>query len=181
MAFGINNRGDVVGAWVDSAGLQHGFLWSANGTFTSIDVPGAIRTLARGINDAGDVVGVYDNPDKRRAFLLSGKGVLTLIDLPGTLGPPINGTWATSINDPGDIVGPGFDGSIHGYLISGDTVTQLDAPFAGAMNTQAYGLNSRGDIVGYYMVGTKSLGFLRDRHRNYASIEAPSGAGRRPV
>ena len=173
MAFGINTRGDVVGGWVDSSGRLRGFVWPANGSFTSIDIPGAIRTIARGINAAGDVVGVYDQMDKRRGFLRSRSGEITTIDLPSTFGPPINGTWATSINERGDIVGPGFDGSIHGYLFSGDEVTQIDVPFAGAMNSQTYGVNTRGDIVGYYMVGSKAYGFLRDRHNNYESIEAP--------
>jgi probable HAF family extracellular repeat protein len=172
-AFGINSRGDVVGGWVDKENKQRGFVWPASGSFTSIEIPGAIRTIARGINAAGDIVGVYDMPDKRRGFLRTRSGEIRLIDLPGTMGPPVNGTWAASINERGDIVGPGFDGSIHGYLMSGDTVTQIDVDFPGAMNSQAYGLNTRGDIVGYYMIGTKAIGFLRDRHGNEESIEAP--------
>jgi probable HAF family extracellular repeat protein len=38
-AQGINARGDVVGIYTDTAGLQHGFLWS-RGKFATIDVPG---------------------------------------------------------------------------------------------------------------------------------------------
>ena len=172
-AYGINTRGDVVGGWVDSSGVQRGFVWPAIGSFTSIDIPAAIRTIARGINAAGDIVGIYDLPDKRRGILRTRAGEISTIDVPGTFGPPINGTWTTAINERGDIVGPGFDGMVHGYLISGDTVTQVDAPFAGAMNSQIQGLNTRGDTVGSYMVGTKAIGFLRDRHGNYESIEAP--------
>jgi hypothetical protein len=83
-------------------------------------------------------------------------------------------------------VGPFFDGTaIHGYLMSGDTVTQLDVPlggpFAGATQTQAWGMNSQGDIVGYYVVGGRARAFRRDRHGEYESLEAtlPPGADTR--
>jgi hypothetical protein len=33
--------------------------------FTSIDVPGGIRTNTLGINPEGDIVGRYDTPDGR--------------------------------------------------------------------------------------------------------------------
>jgi probable HAF family extracellular repeat protein len=42
-AWGINADGAVVGAYVDSAGKQHGFLLSG-GDFTTIDYPGALST-----------------------------------------------------------------------------------------------------------------------------------------
>jgi uncharacterized membrane protein len=174
---GINSAGDVVGQFVGNNGVLHGFLWPAYGSFTVIDAPGATLTLARGINAAGDVVGFYDTParDRRRGFLFSRAGAYTVIDLPNAAGPPINGTWATSINERGDIVGPFFDGSaIHGYLMSGETVTQLDVPFAGATQTQAWSMNSQGDIVGYYVVGGRGIAFRRDRHGEYQSLDAPT-------
>jgi probable HAF family extracellular repeat protein len=174
---GMNSVGDIVGAFLDSSGVQHGFLWPAYGSFTVVDPPGASLTLARGINAAGDVVGFYDTParDRRRGFLLSRSGGYTDVDLPNAAGPPVNGTWATSINERGDIVGPFFDGSaVHGYFMSGDTVTQLDVPFAGATQTQAWGMNSQGEIVGYYVVGGRAIAFRRDRHGNYESLDAPT-------
>ncbi len=51
-AQGINARGDVVGFYIDTAGLNHGFLWR-RGEFASIDVPGARVTAARGIGPNG--------------------------------------------------------------------------------------------------------------------------------
>ena len=41
VANGINPRGDIVGAYVDSSGRLHGFLLS-KARFTTIDPPGAI-------------------------------------------------------------------------------------------------------------------------------------------
>ena len=44
---------------------------AAQGTFTTIDVPGAVRTVANGINARGDIVGRYDSADGlRHGYLL---------------------------------------------------------------------------------------------------------------
>jgi probable HAF family extracellular repeat protein len=173
-AFGINARGDIVGAWIDSAGIQHGFHLPAYGSFTVIDGPAAIRTLARGINAAGDIVGYYDTADKRHGFLLSRDGVFSTFDMDGAQGPPPNGTFPQWGNARGDLVGSFFDGSVHGFLVSGDTVTQLDVPFPGAINTNAPGLNDQGDIVGFYTVSGRQVAFRRDRHEQYESLDAPT-------
>jgi probable HAF family extracellular repeat protein len=57
-AFDINNPGDIVGRYTDTAGKTHGFLL-AGGRSTSIDYPGASFTYTFGINDPGDIVGWY--------------------------------------------------------------------------------------------------------------------------
>ena len=180
--FGINARGDIVGAFADQDLVQHGFVWTAHGPFTVIDGPSAtadgptIRTLAKGINAAGDVTGYYDTANKRHGFLLGSDGVFTPIDLDGTLGPPPNGTFVQWINARGDVVGSFFNGSVHGFLMSGETLTQLDVPFPNATNTNAPGLNDRGDIVGFFTDTAKRrvLAFRRDPDGYYESFEAPT-------
>ena len=57
-AFGINDPGHIVGAYVDTAGMEHGFLL-AHRRFCTIDVPGAVLTSAFGINSPGHIVGLY--------------------------------------------------------------------------------------------------------------------------
>jgi hypothetical protein len=57
---GLNNRGQIVGVYVDGDGLRHGHLLE-RGRFTTIDVPGAVETDAFGINDRGQIVGAYRN------------------------------------------------------------------------------------------------------------------------
>src|SRR5262249_7819451 len=61
LASGINPAGDIVGAYVDGVGRQHGFLLS-DGQFTTIDVPWAVATSANGIGPSGDIVGSYTAP-----------------------------------------------------------------------------------------------------------------------
>jgi probable HAF family extracellular repeat protein len=61
--YGINNRGQIVGAYVYADGTGQGFLLD-NGGFTPIDTPGAgAFTVAFGINNRGRIVDVYDDTD----------------------------------------------------------------------------------------------------------------------
>jgi probable HAF family extracellular repeat protein len=62
-AFGINDSGQIVGTFIDSAGVLHGFV-DINGQFTTLTDPSAGTglgqgTAAFGINDAGQVTGVF--------------------------------------------------------------------------------------------------------------------------
>jgi uncharacterized membrane protein len=73
-AQGINPAGDVVGAYTDSAGHQHGFLLS-RGEFTTIDVPGMLMgvegilpTAASAISPSGDIIGTYIAPVSSAPF-----------------------------------------------------------------------------------------------------------------
>lgn len=83
---GINARGDIVGNYVDTDGMSHGFLLR-DGVFTPIDVPGAAGSDARGINPAGDIVGGYwlpgEPPGNIHGYLLRRDGTLEYIDYPG--------------------------------------------------------------------------------------------------
>ena len=73
-AFGINNRGDVVGRYIDGEDVVHGFLLR-HGRFTTIDPPGSVFTVARGIDDLGRIVGFYaGSDDVFRGFILDSSG-----------------------------------------------------------------------------------------------------------
>jgi probable HAF family extracellular repeat protein len=126
-------------------------------TFSQIDVPGATLTIAKGINDAGQIVGLFDNSTGTHGFLDTG-GNFTQIDVPGA-----GSTEAYGINSAGQIVGR-FDDSTgrHGFLDTGGNFTQIDVP--GATYTQANGINDAGQIVGIFgaprNLGFHNLGFL---------------------
>lgn len=113
---GINAAGDVVGFYVDSKNVQHGFLLRA-GTFTSVDYPGAIATHVNSINVNGDMVGFHVDTaglpgGGDRGFVLE-KGGFVEIMYPGHLN-----TILQRITDEGVIFGCYHDtdtmGTMHG-------------------------------------------------------------------
>ena len=80
---------------------QGGFLY-ANGSFTTINVPGATGgTYGGGIDNSGNmIVGNYIDGTGSHGFLYA-NGSFTTIDVPGDP----NNTSARGINDSGEIVG----------------------------------------------------------------------------
>ena len=160
---------------------------SASGpTYTTIDAPGDTGlTLATDINKSGQIVGRYTDvaTGNVHGFLLSG-GTFTTITAP----PAALWTRAISINNGGDIVGDyslidqqGNKG-VHGFLLHSGTFTSFDVP--GSAGTVAEGIDTNGDIVGFYTLndgsntGTGSNnrhGFLL-RNGVFTSIDFP-GAG----
>lgn len=95
----------VTGFNIHTDGTFHGFVYQA-GSFTHLDVAGALNTIAIGINNSGQVVGEYmDNKSAWHGFLYS-NGTFTPYDYPGA-----NLTAFTGINDTGSIVGIATVGS----------------------------------------------------------------------
>lgn len=120
--------------------------------FTTIDFPGAACTQAFGINDTGQVVGLYNTlnvfcggqPD--HGFLLD-MGTFTTIDLPGaTVTQPLG------INNPGLITGfcEGDGCGIGDSFLrdSGGNFTTFGFP--SSCSTIAYSIDNSGQIVGSY-------------------------------
>ena len=113
-----------MGFYSDSTtGIEHGYL--KNGaTLTTIDVPfaGATNTAARGINDAGQVVGSYSDASGGVHGFLKDGATFTPIDIPGA-----SYTAAQGINDAGQIVGFYEVGSsIHSFLAT--PITAIPEP-----------------------------------------------------
>jgi probable HAF family extracellular repeat protein len=149
-ADGVNDLGQIVGTYDDSAGVQHGYEFNG-GTFTTIDVPfsGATATGPTQINNSGEIVGVWiDSSNVEHGFSLIG-GVYTSFDYPGA-----TNTDASCVNNEGDIVGAYQDssGNYHGFLLSGGTYTSINVP--GALETVVIGNNDPGDAVGWYCTDT---------------------------
>jgi YVTN family beta-propeller protein len=142
----INDVGQMVGSYIDTAGVTHGFLLSA-GVFTTVDVPGAIGTTASGINNLGQIVGSYlDTNQLSHGFSLI-NGVFTTINDPA-FPEGINGLFDS---DFGLIVGNGVDskGVTHGFTLSNGVFTTFDFP--GANFTLPLDVNFNGsEIVGAY-------------------------------
>jgi uncharacterized membrane protein len=109
-------------------------------------------TIAKGINDLGQIVGIAGN----NGFLDTG-GVFSTIAFPGA-----TFTDAFGINDAGQIVGTYFDSSLHahGFVDSGGTYTSINIPFSGVIDTYVYGINDSGQIVGQYITTSNDFGFV---------------------
>ena len=145
----------VLGA--SPAALATGF------SFATIDVPGASRTAASGINDSGQVVGIFwDTPFNnavRHGFLKDGAS-FTQIDVPGHC----CSTNLLDINNAGQMVGFFEDSSrAMGFVKDGAGFTLFDF--------YAFGINDAGQIVG----ASGGHGFFNDGV-NTTQIDVP-GAG----
>jgi probable HAF family extracellular repeat protein len=80
-------------------------------------------TEASGINDSGQIVGVYRDAVGSHGFLFE-NGSYTTLDVPGS-----TYTEAHGINASGQIVGNYSDGhTTHGFLLDNGTYTTLDVP-----------------------------------------------------
>ncbi len=160
----INNLGVVTGR----VGATGSFT-EAGGVFTNIGVPGATRTVARGINDAGDVVGFYkpSGPSGLQAFIRSGAGYSTF-SFAGA-----DATQGTGINDTGSFVGGYMVGGVqHAFQNIGGVASEISV--AGAVAALATGINNSGDVVGYYMnAANNTLGFIA--HNNTVTSFAMPG------
>jgi hypothetical protein len=166
LPYDINNRGQIVGIYLDDGavpapdglpppGAQHAFLWD-RGKVTILDPPDTVYAPnAYTINDRGQIVGVrVDDSGNQIGFLRQPDGRYVTLDPPGAAQ-----NKALGINDRGQVVGvylddgavPGPDGrdparSLHGYLWDRGRYERLDVPDARA--TAAADINNRGDVVG---------------------------------
>jgi len=125
-AQGVNNAGQIAGYYVDSSGVDHGFLYRPGpGIYVPINDPHAGTgagqgTEALGINDDGQIVGYYvDSSGVDHGFLytISTGHFQTINDL-NAGNSAGQGTVASGINDHGTIVGTYIDSSglHHGFF-----------------------------------------------------------------
>jgi probable HAF family extracellular repeat protein len=145
----INERGDVVGLFVDTAqNTGFGFLWS-KGVMTALGTLGGNFSDAFAINPRGQIVGASTNEaGLLRAFLLDAG---RMIDL-GTLGGPTS--VARDINARGDVVGSAStpSGEPHAFLWRQGTLVDLNEvlinPSPELTLIEANAINDRGEIAG---------------------------------
>jgi hypothetical protein len=59
---------NIVGGYIDASGGQHGFLYDGI-TWTTLDMPGASWTVARGIDGSSIVGDYYDTSGWQHGFI----------------------------------------------------------------------------------------------------------------
>jgi len=147
-AIGINDAGDVVGAYLDSASVQHGFVKKGS-KYTSIDVTGDTTPYAWAINNSGQMVvfainsaGGYDS------FVYNGKTFKKIADPNAST----TGTIVRSLNNKGDVAGAYFNsaGNEIGFLYHGGKYYDVIDPKA-TTQTKPDGVNDTLEMVGRYV------------------------------
>jgi hypothetical protein len=144
-AQGINDLGEIVGTYLDSNNVQHGFLLTGK-TYTRLDVPGHTFPNAWSINNQG-LITIYalNASGSDDSFItLNGRGYKN-VNVPGAEQSIVHG-----INRFGDRVYTIFDSKgEHGVLFLKGRYLKFDDP-KGPNTTRADGLNDKLEIVGRY-------------------------------
>jgi probable HAF family extracellular repeat protein len=157
---------------------------AASGIFGFVDNAGVFNSLyaispstfgsgARGVNNAGQIVGWYQEADGH-GFLDVG-GLFTSIDDP--LGYDNS---ASGINNSGQIVGTWVDGNTlngylyNGYLYSGGVFTPVIDPSA-TTRTWASGINDSGQICGSYEDASGFFHGFVDTGGSFSTVDDPLG------
>jgi uncharacterized membrane protein len=144
---GISQAGVVVGDFVDSGGTYHAYTYNPQtAVYTTYNYPGAVGTYYTGLNNSGQLSGVYLTASSSFGFLVI-NGVAQKI-APFSA----NQSVAYSINNSGQIVGA-YVAPGHGYIpYIGDPThgyTIVQSPL-GTQYALGNGLNDVGEVVGNY-------------------------------
>jgi probable HAF family extracellular repeat protein len=151
LAYGIDNREQIVGAAQTRTGSYHAFLFQG-GRMMDLGTMGGSNSWAFGINGHGWIVGTSELwNSNRHAFLctnaLTGSRMMDL----GTLGG--SNSAARMVSMHGDIVGWASmsNGSYHAFFMTNclNNSRMRDLGTAGGTNSIAYCINSNRMVVGY--------------------------------
>jgi len=115
-AYAINDNGVVVGSMEVGNWAPHAFIY-ANGSFLDLGTGGKQYSTAKGINNAGQVVGyVYDQGREHSRAFLYANGSMSYLD--ALVDPTLGLTFESSnaINQLGQIIANASNG--HAYLLS---------------------------------------------------------------
>jgi probable HAF family extracellular repeat protein len=150
VAFGINNQGQVVGYSGTCIAANYAVLWE-NDTATPLPDFGNPGAIAFAINGHNQIVGQAVNSEGTTlAALWENNTVKSL----GTLLPGDVASFATSINNRGQVVGSSFDSSSswsHGLLWQNGRMYDLNTLFPASSNLyviSASNINESGQIAG---------------------------------
>ncbi|MBD5657141.1 MAG: hypothetical protein IAI50_18475 [Candidatus Eremiobacteraeota bacterium] len=169
-AASINDRGVVAGQFEDAHLRFHGFIRYPNGTFATVDAPGAggkanQGTFVTAVSDYGETAGgLVDANNVVHAIVRSAEGKITQFDPPGAVFSQVVG-----LNARGTTTGIYYDAgsTLHGFVRRPDgTIVTVDAPGAvtgGGAGTEPSGIDYEGVISGYYIDASDGSphGFLR--------------------
>ncbi len=125
----------------------------ADYTFTTFQASPGLSTRGFGLNDKGEVVGIYYDNGTERGFLRSPTGSISFIDT--SLGGTRTNTWLESINNSGQIVGGYLDNGARvaaSYTTSGVMTQYVMPTYPGRTITSSLldHISNNGDFTGHY-------------------------------
>lgn len=137
----------------------------ADWSITGLGALGGTYSVARAINDSGQVVGNGNGSD--HAFITGANGVgMNYLD---TLGG--TGSYASGINNSGQVVGHSFTsaGNYHAFITGSNGVGMTDLGTLGGNYSAAYSINNLGQVVGVSSIAGDAA--------YHAFITGPNGVG----
>ncbi|HEX3430481.1 MAG TPA: hypothetical protein VHT03_06300 [Rhizomicrobium sp.] len=176
--FSIGSDASIVGDYIGSDDMYHGFVRSKDGTILVIDAPNAVETFASDINDSGAVVGTSIDDNGYHGYIRAADGTFTTFDAPGG---PASGDIASRINNLGQTEGDyaNADGVEHGLIRNADgSLVVYDAAGAGqnaGQGTYGFsGINEAGTAAGYYVdANNVSHGYVRSSDGTLTEFDPP--------
>jgi probable HAF family extracellular repeat protein len=146
-AYGINNRGEIVGTFYSGAGSR-GFIYKA-GQFLTPSLPGALQTSFQAINDAGEVaVSSVDAKGTHGFVYLESAGLFTTqFDFPG-----VATTYPQAINAAGQLGGEcaAPNGLVFPFISLAGSLVSVTIPNA-PNGATIMGINARGQVCGNFV------------------------------
>ena len=176
----VNEMGQVTGSAILD-GRAYAAYW--DGTFKTINPPGAVSGRAGSINNHGHAVGTADFCDtvegnhvncRARAFVYHGGSAFTVL---GTLGG--RDSHGRDIDDAGVVYGysttPGLNGEWQAFIYKGGQFEDIGAKM-GTRSSLGNAINSVGQLSGHYSVSNGSSGvFLYDMRDGTFSLFPVTG------
>jgi hypothetical protein len=181
ISFGVNDSLVVTGFWLDSSGVQHGFVGPASGTnYTSFDDSSDPDTQARAINNAGYITGIDNDACGSVTcyipFERTPDGTITNITMNGSTLNYI----AQGINKKKVFTGSyeNSSGTIIGYTgKNAQWKKDFTLPGITTIGVAGRGMDDAGDIVGWYedSTGTQHGFLLTNKGKKAVTIDDPNG------
>lgn len=187
----INNKGVLLGNYLDDNGAIHSFVRTRQGALTELDdAPNAGTgveqgTQGIGIDNKGEVSGgVIDSSNHFYGFVRSPDGTYNEFEAPDAGPGEFQGTIAAEINDKGWVVGQYVDASdvLHGFIRDPDgNFTTVDAPDAGTspgQGTVAVEHREAGWSIGEYIDSNDVYhGYYRNNGARIVEFDPPGAGG----
>ena len=167
-AYGLNDRGVVVGFALGADSAYRAFRWTATAGMTELPTPDGGPTFAFAINESGQVTG-YGGAAEYRAFRYAdGAGIVDL----GTLGG--SASFGYGINASGQVTGCSWTGAgeAHAFVSSG-LDPMVDLGTLGGSQSCGVAINRAGVVVGWSYLAGDSF----QRAFSYAPGRAPQDLG----